>query len=391
LGFAVHRPAHRSASPRRHGTPCRDVLGRVHIRMIEMFADATAKNRLALTILRIAMPTSITGLGRVRGLDLFYAARGLFLQPGYQPAPSGRMDGAVESGLGPDVPPRKLPSAASRTNQIPDLQILDADDIESAGQIGGKRFDPILTPVDLPGLQPGDRGLDALPSDRTPLGTGQLPPQPQQAPFFGHAQARCHQKIASRQGGRHGDTPIDADDLTVTRSVKRLRDSGEGDVPAIRRVSGDAVRPHAVGDGPGPMEPHPADLGNPYLAHLARHSPCIPLLASSADDPESFMPTRFAPRRPAVRPGEEIRHRLGEVPEHLLLHGLGTGCQPREFSSGFCKSGMRTVLQQRLFLGGRRLKAKPHMSTLSTVTDKRRRERRFPPTPEVGVSTPRIP
>jgi hypothetical protein len=325
LGFAVHRPAHRSASPRRHGTPCRDVLGRVHIRMIEMFADATAKNRLALTILRIAMPTSITGLGRVRGLDLFYAARGLFL------------------------------------------------------------------PVDLPGLQPGDRGLDALPSDRTPLGTGQLPPQPQQAPFFGHAQARCHQKIASRQGGRHGDTPIDADDLTVTRSVKRLRDSGEGDVPAIRRVSGDAVRPHAVGDGPGPMEPHPADLGNPYLAHLARHSACIPLLASSADDPESFMPTRFAPRRPAVRPGEEIRHRLGEVPEHLLLHGLGTGCQPREFSSGFCKSGMRTVLQQRLFLGGRRLKAKPHMSTLSTVTDKRRRERRFPPTPEVGVSTPRIP
>jgi hypothetical protein len=52
---------------------------------------------------------------------------------------------------------------------------------------------------------------------------------------------------------------------------------------------------------------------------------------------------------------------------------------------------MCTVLQQRLFLGGRRLKAKPHMSTLSTVTDKRRRERRFPPTPEVGVSTPRIP
>jgi hypothetical protein len=298
LGFAVHRPAHRSVSPRRHGTPCRDVLGRVHIRMIEMFADATAKNRLALTILRIAMPTSITGLGCVRGLDLFYAARSLFLQPGHRPAPSGRMDGAVESGLGPDVPPRKLSSAASRTNQIPDLQVLDADDIESAGQIGGNRFDPILT---------------------------------QQALFFGHAQARCHQKIASRQGGRH-----------------------------------------------------------------------------------------LAPRRPAARPGEEIRHRLGEVPERLLPHGLGTGCQPREFSSGFCqlagllgisgrarparppmsllfhreipdKSSMCTVLQQRLVMGGRRLKAKPHMSTLSTVTDKRRRERRFPPTPEVGVSTPRIP
>jgi hypothetical protein len=323
LGFAVHRPAHRSASPRSHGMPCRDVLGRVHIRMIEMFADATAKNRLALTILRIAMPTSIAGLGCVGGLDLFYAARILLLQPGNQSAPSGRMDGSVESGLGPDVRPRKLHSAASRTNQIPDLQVLDADDLESADQMCGSGLDPILTPVDLPSLQLGDRGLDALPSNRPPLGPSQLSLQPQQTFFFGPSEARHPQKITSRQGGRHGDTSIDADDLTVTWSGERLRDSGEGDVPAIRRVPGDAVGPHVAGDGAGPSEPHPADLRDPY-----------------------------------------------EIPD---------------------KSGVCVVLRQRLFLDSRRLKAKPHVSTLSTVTDKRRRERRLPPTTEVGVFTPRIP
>ena len=43
---------------------------------------------------------------------------------------------------------------------------------------------------------------------------------------------------------------------------------------------------------------------------------------------EPLVHTGLAPRRPAVRPGEKVRHRLGEVPQRLLLHGLRTCRQP---------------------------------------------------------------
>jgi hypothetical protein len=46
------------------------------------------------------------------------------------------------------------------------------------------------------------------------------------------------------------------------------------------------------------------------------------------DLPEPLMHTGFAPSRAAVRPGEKIAHRLGEVPQRLLLHGPRPRRQP---------------------------------------------------------------
>jgi hypothetical protein len=129
------------------------------------------------------------------------------------------------------------------------------------------------------------------------------------------------------------------------------------------------------------------------------------------------MPTGFTPRRPSVRPSEEIGHGLGEVSQRLLLHRLGSRRQPPEFSSGFGqltgllgiarrtrparppmlillngevpdKTGMRAVLQQHRLLSGRGRKPEPHTGTLTTTTDKQGRERRFLPGLKTGVSTP---
>jgi hypothetical protein len=119
-----------------------------------------------------------------------------------------------------------------------------------------------------------------------------------------------------------------------------------------------------------------------------------------------------------MRPGEEIRHGLGEIPQRLLLHPLGPRRKPSELSSGLGQlpgllgvprrtrpprppmqmlltreiphiPGVRAMLQQHHLLNGRGLKPEPHAKTLTTTTDILRRERRFHPGPKAGVSTPR--
>jgi hypothetical protein len=52
------------------------------------------------------------------------------------------------------------------------------------------------------------------------------------------------------------------------------------------------------------------------------------------------------------------------------------------------KTGVCTVFQQHLLLGGCGLKPEPHANTLSTTTDILGRERRFLPGPKAEVSTP---
>jgi hypothetical protein len=42
----------------------------------------------------------------------------------------------------------------------------------------------------------------------------------------------------------------------------------------------------------------------------------------------------FTPRRATVGAVEKVAHRLGEVAQRLLLHGLRPGCQPVVFGAG---------------------------------------------------------
>ncbi|TQL95654.1 hypothetical protein FB559_1162 [Actinoallomurus bryophytorum] len=306
MRFAVHRPAQRSASPRGHGTSCRDVLGCVHIRVIGTRAGATAKNRLALTVSRVAVPAGVTDLGRERGIDLLHPPRRLVPRPGHEQAPAGRVNGPVRPGLGPHIPTWRVDGAA---------------------------------PITLTGLRPADRGLHALlavrPASRPSRPAPQPQPQPQQTLALGLPQARGGQHLAGRQRGRDGHTTIHPHDLTRTRAVHRRRDRCERDMPAPRSISGHPERFCLSRDGAGPAEPHPAHLRDPHLTRPARQTACVPLSATAADDPKTLTPTGFTPRRTSVRSSKEISHGLGEVSQRLLPHRLGSRRQSPELSSGF--------------------------------------------------------
>ena len=107
-------------------------------------------------------------------------------------------------------------------------------------------------------------------------------------------------------------------------------DHGEGDMPAARAVHRDPVGLRARRHGTGPAELHPSGFGHPDLAGLTGYAAHVPPPAAP-HDPESLIPPGLAPRRPPgrVRRVEERGHRLGEVPQGLLLDRLGAGCQPR--------------------------------------------------------------
>jgi hypothetical protein len=120
------------------------------------------------------------------------------------------------------------------------------------------------------------------------------------------------------------------------------------------------------------------------------------------------MHTGFAPRRAAVRSAEKVAHRLGEVPQRLLLHGLRAGRQPIVLGAGRGQlsallleagrvpprlpvlvlldgqvphvPGVTAMLSQhRRLLGGRKQPKSRHASNVATSTDKSPKGAAFAP------------
>ena len=116
------------------------------------------------------------------------------------------------------------------------------------------------------------------------------------------------------------------------------------------------------------------------------------------DLPKPFMHTGLTPRRAAMRAGEEVPHRLREIPQRLLLHCLTSGPKPRVLGprlrqlrglleiAGSLAAGLPvplllhreiphvprvlTVRQHRLLLLGGRQQPEPrHIRTVTTATD----------------------
>jgi hypothetical protein len=63
-----------------------------------------------------------------------------------------------------------------------------------------------------------------------------------------------------------------------------------------------------------------------------------------SDLPKSFMAAGLTPCRAAVGAVKKIAHRLGEVPQRLLLDGLRPGCQPVVFRPGRGQLGTLSVI-----------------------------------------------
>ena len=163
---------------------------------------------------------------------------------------------------------------------------------------------------------------------------------------FPATQARGAQQLTGRQRRRYGNAPVDADRAAITRTGDRVGDMGERNMPTACPIPGDPVGRDPRGHRARQPEPHPAHLGHPHPTKPAVQT--LDVVWFDRDLPESLVHTGFTPRRAAMRPGDEAPHGLREVPQRLLLHGLGTGCQPIVLGAGRGQLGALLVVAGRV-------------------------------------------
>jgi hypothetical protein len=341
LRFAVRRPVNPVASPRSHGVPRRDVLGRVHVSVKRQTAGYAAEEGLALAALRCDVPARRAALARERGIDPFDPAGGLLPEAAYQQSPTRPHNLTVEPGFLTDFRAGFPCRPFGRARHIRDVQVLDADRIEPVRETGGSLLGPVLASVGLTGFQPGDRVHDSRSSVRA-SGSPRQPALEMAEPVLpAGTKPGNPQQLARRQCRAHSYAAVDADNLAVTWRGDGGWDRGEGDMPASRAVARDPVRPHVGGYGTGPAKAHPTDLWYPHPAGPATGPTNV--LGFNADNPETFITPGFAPGRPAVRSRKEICHRLGEVPQRLLLYHLAAAPEPTKL--GACVGKLAALLQ----------------------------------------------
>ena len=99
--------------------------------MIFVSAEDAPERDLVRTVLRRHVFAGKTGSARVPGIDPDQASsppQKLIFQEGEERPPSLGQDGAVQTGLLPDVPAKVLPGAPGAFGHVPDLQVLDIHD-----------------------------------------------------------------------------------------------------------------------------------------------------------------------------------------------------------------------------------------------------------------------
>jgi hypothetical protein len=400
LRFAVRRPGSPEASPRSHGVPRRDVPSRVHVSVADIIAGDAAEEGLALTALRSDVPARRATLACVPRRYFLYPAGGLILQTADQQTPTRPVDSTVQASFRRDIPARCSHGALGRSDHGPDVQIFYADHIESARDVCRGLLHPVHATVSFACFQLRDRGLGLPAPVRSPLRPNQPHLKPPQPVLLATGQPRSAKHLASGQSRGDRYTPVDADFPAGSRSVDRIRDAGERDVPAARAVAVDPERLHVVWDTPGPSEPDPASFGDAHRANVAAQSADIAGLEMHY--PEPFVPPGLAPRGSAVGSGEEVPHSLVVVADRLLLDDHAAVAKPRVVRSRLGKlsapsgetrhrlssrtpprllldaeipyiSGMCTVPQQYALLFGSRLKTIPgHANIISYERGERR-------------------
>ena len=155
------------------------------------------------------------------------------------------------------------------------------------------------------------------------------------------------------------------------RARDRGRDLSERDMPAAGTIAGDPVRLHSGKDRPDRNRTQPTfgthtRPNRRFNAHVA---------IFHRDLPEPLMHTGFAPPRAAVGSGKKVAHRLGEIPQCLLLHRLGTRRQPRAQRgprqlSALIVVARRTAAARQSAAARRQI---PHIPRMATMLGQHRR------------------
>ncbi len=349
MRFTVRRLASAEVSPCCHRPSGGDVACGVHVGIARACAAGDAlENRLVLAVFRRDMPANRASLRRVGSWNGFESLRSFVLEPGNQQSPALAVNLTVKAPFLCDVDAWATDSAARRTGHRPDMQILDANGVEAARHIGGGLFNPVAAAICFTGAQLSNGPLGSCASVRSVSRPGQTLLQSAQSLNFTSTQARNTQQLASGQRHRHHDAAVNTNDAAVIGSRDGFGDRGKSDVPAPRAIQSDAVRLHRVGDVAGPPEPHPADLRYPHLP-IAAAQP-LEMARFESDLPKPFMPAGLTPRRATVGAVEKVAHRLREVSQRLLLHGLRPGGEPVVFGAGRGQLGTLLVVIGRLAL-----------------------------------------
>ena len=184
--------------------PCGDVPGRVHIRITGETAGDAGEESLALAALRCDMPARRATLARERGIDLLHPARGLILQATYQQAPRRSENAPVQAGFLSDSTARLFESSLSRSRHAFDVEVLHADQVEPARQVGAGLLRPILANVGLAGFA---------------FAMASLTRARRVEPRLARASLRCRQRSRRCRGlpgrGTVSVSPVDSAALTV--------------------------------------------------------------------------------------------------------------------------------------------------------------------------------
>ena len=378
LRFAVRGPGIPDASPRSHGTPCRDVPSRIHISVTGVSAGYAAEQGLALAAARCDVPARRAPLARECGMYLLDPPGCLVLQSAHQQTPTRPQDLAIQPSLVPDILAGRLGGTSRGRRHGLDAQVLDADHVEPAGYVRARFLSPVPASVSLASLESGDGPPAPCPVVRASPGPGQLPLKTYQPLAAPRAQSRHVQHFTCGQGGADCDAAVNADHRTISRRRNHFGDGGERDMPPACAVPGNPVRLHACRYVAGPAESYPPDLRYPHLPG----TPVQPahVMWPDSDDTEALIPLGLPPRRHPMSPGVEALPRLREVSQSLLLHHLGTSAEPAMLGAGrrellaLLQVTRRTVPARppvRLLLH----RQVPHVPSMSTVLP----ELGFPP------------
>ena len=341
MRFTVRRPACAEVSPYCHRPSGGDVTCSVHVGVARpRIARFAFEDRLALAVFGRDMPAHGASLRRVRSRDLLDPTKRFVLRPRREQTPSASGDGPIEAALLGDPHTGLLDGSARRAGHSAHIEGFDADCVEAARDICGGLFDPVLATVGLTGPKLRDRALRASSTVRTALGAHQALLQHLQPLRLTRHQSGGVQQFTGRQRRRHHHATVDTHRAGFTRTRDRVRNVGECDMPAPGAIKRDPVGLNPRWDRPRTAKAHPSDFGHPDATQPAVQT--LHMLRLDTDLPKSLVHSDFSPRRAAMGPAEETAHRLGEVAQRLLLHGLGASRQPVVLSAG--RSQLSTLL-----------------------------------------------
>lgn len=328
MRFTVRRPPSGEVSPCSHRPPGGDITCSVHVGVAwTSRADLALEDRLALAVSRSDMSARGTSLRRIRGRDKLDAAIGLVLQTSGQHPPATTADGAVQPTFLCDARTRLVGSATRRAGHRANIEILHPNQVEPPREVGSCLLHPILTPISAASLQLRGRVFGLFSAVGTPSGSGKTSLQHLQSLSLTRSQAWYVQELAGRERGRHGDSTVDTDHTSFTRTTDWVGDVSECDVPAANPISGDSVRLHTARHRSRQPHSYPPHLGHPHSTKVAVHA--LDVMRLHRDLPKPFVDSGLAPCWAPVRTVKEICHSLREVPQRLLLHRLTPGSKPR--------------------------------------------------------------